>query len=83
MHDFAHEVSAEEVRNLTQEFEFLRLLTNISEVPQEELIAATVREARTLIDADEEFLVTAGQTLSSIFRNDYDRLLNILKRLRT
>lgn len=82
VHDFVYRAEADAVRDLTSSFEFLRLLTYVSDVPQDELIAATIREARAQIGAGEEFLLEAGKALSSIFRNDYERLLSVLRKLK-
>lgn len=49
VHDFVHQATADEVRELTGDFEFLRLLSNVSAIPPDELIAATIREANATL----------------------------------
>ena len=82
VHDFVYQAQTEEVRQMTSDFEFLRLLVNVSDVPQDELIAATIREAHIVTGLDDQFLVEAGKKLSSILRSDYDRLLAILRKIK-
>lgn len=82
VHDFVYQATEEEIRELTSNFEFLRLLLNVSAVPGDELIAASIREAHLTLGRDPKFLVEAGRALSSIMRSDYDRLLTILKKIR-
>lgn len=82
VHDFVYQATQEEIHQLTSNFEFLRLLMNVSEIPSDELIAATIREAHIALGKNPTFLVEAGRALSSIMRSDYDRLLTILKKIR-
>lgn len=82
VHDFVYPASSKEVLSITEDFELLRLLTGISEVPADELIAATIREAHLVVGGDDDYLVDAGRKLSQIMRSDYDRLLSILKKIK-
>jgi hypothetical protein len=82
VHDFVHQASGEEIRQIINDFEFLRLLSNVSAIPSDELIAATIREAHVALGSNEEFLLEAGKALSSILRSDYDRLLTILRKIK-
>lgn len=82
VHDFVYHASRDEVNALTANFEFLRLLLYVSEVPADELIAATIREAHIATGSDDQFLVDAGKALSNVLRSDYDRLLSILTKIR-
>lgn len=82
VHDFVAPASAKDVENATDDFGFLRLLLNISKVPSDELLAAAIREAHSQIGADDRFLLEAGRSMSHLFRNDYDRLVCILKKIR-
>lgn len=82
VHDFVHQASVDEIRELTRDFEFLRILSLVTEIPSDELIAATIREAHVALGSDREFLVEAGKALSSILRTDYDRLLTILRKIK-
>jgi hypothetical protein len=58
------------------------LLSTISEVPSDELLAAAIREAYKARDCDYAFLVSAGQALSNLLRSDYDRLVCVLRKIR-
>ena len=82
VHDFVYNAEAEEIMAVCEGFEFLRLLANVTEVPTDELMAATIREAHRAAAAGDEFLVEAGRALSYILRTDYDRLLAILRKIR-
>jgi hypothetical protein len=82
VHDFVYQTEASEIEELTEGFEYLRLLTTVSSVPVDELLAAAVREAYRARDNDYDFLVSAGQALSNLLRADYDRLLCVLQKIR-
>lgn len=82
VHDFVAPASAKDVQLSTSDFGFLRLLLNISKVPSDELLAAAIREAHAQIGTDDLFLLEAGRSMSHLFRNDYDRLVCILKKIR-
>ncbi len=45
VHDFVYPASDEEIRKVTQGFDFLRLVATVTTVPQDELAAASIREA--------------------------------------
>lgn len=81
VHDFVFLAEKEEVQRLTEDLGFLRLLTNVISVPTDELLAAAIRQARHAHD-DDTFLVDAGKALSHLIRDDYDRLVSLLKKIR-
>lgn len=82
VHDFAYPATTREVQEITEELDFLRLLCGVTEVPADELLAASIREAYQCRDHDYDFLVAAGQSLSHLLRADYDRLLAVLRKIR-
>jgi hypothetical protein len=82
VHDFVFPASDNEVLSLTETFDFLRLLLPVSAVPVDELLSATIREAYQIHKGDYAFLVAAGQALSQLLHNDYDRLVSLLKKIR-
>ncbi len=82
VHDFVYPASDEEIRKVTQGFDFLRLVATVTTVPQDELAAASIREAYKANGKEYSFLVEAGQALSHIFKNDFDRLVTILRKIR-
>lgn len=81
VHDFVWTMNAEEIRLASSDLEFLRLLSWVSSVPGDELMAAAIKEASKARNNDYQFLVETGQSLSKIFRDDYDRLLALLKKI--
>lgn len=82
VHDFVYQSSEQEILELTGRFDFLRLLMNVNAVPADELLAATIREAQQCTNRSEDFLILAGQALSQLLQNDYDRLLSMLRKIR-
>jgi hypothetical protein len=82
VHDFVYETTASEILELTEGFEYLRLLTTVASVPADELLAAAIREAYRARNEDYDFLVAAGQALSNLLRSDYDRLMCVLQKIR-
>jgi hypothetical protein len=82
VHDFVYGATPEAVLALTEEFDFLRLLASASTVAPDELLAATIREAYGVRQEDYQFLVRAGQALSQLFRQDYDRLVCVLRKIK-
>ncbi len=82
VHDFVYKAIDEEVAAITEDLDFVRLLSRVSRVPSDELIAATIREACSARGGDYDFLVQAGQSLAQTFRDDYDRLSSVLRKIR-
>lgn len=82
VHDFVFAAAADEIIEVTQSLEFLRLLSSVSSVPVDELLAAAVRHAYLASSQDYSFLVKAGQSLSHLFREDYDRLMSLLRKIK-
>ena len=82
VHDFVYVSSMNEVAELTFDFDFLRLLMHVNAVPSDELLAATIREAQQAASQPDSFLVAAGQALSKLLQNDYDRLIALLRKIR-
>ncbi len=82
VHDFVYQAGDAEIEELSEGFEFLRLLTSISSVPTDELLAASVREAYRARGNDYQFLILAGQSLSNLLRSDYDRLISVLRKIK-
>ncbi len=82
VHDFVYPLAAEQICAATVNLDFLRLISAVSTVPADELIAATIRKSSEARGNQYEFLVEAGQALSHLFRDDYDRLLAVLRKVR-
>lgn len=82
VHDFVFGADPEEVEALTLDPGFLRLLTNVLSVPTDELLAAAIRQAESCHRDGHTFLVEAGKALSHLIRDDYDRLVSLLKKIK-
>jgi hypothetical protein len=82
VHDFVYHASIQQIELLTEQFDFLRLLANVADVPADELLAAAIRAAYQARNNDYAFLIAAGQGLSSLLRSDYDRLVCVLRKIR-
>lgn len=86
VHDFVFVADPDEVADLTADQGFLRLLTNVQSVPIDELLAASIRQAQACHrDCKKDyhaFLVDAGKALSHLIRDDYDRLVSLLKKIK-
>ncbi len=78
IHQAVHHCDTGEVLHFTEQFNFLRTLLDITAVPVDALIAATIRESYRLRQADRAWLVQAGRFLSLLLKDDYDRLQVIL-----
>ena len=76
--------SAEEVFYFTQGSEFFRLVTNASEVPTDDLLAAMLRYAAMAYNEAEryQFLVNCGRQLTRALSKDTQRLSSVLTLIR-
>jgi hypothetical protein len=68
----------------TQRFDFFRLVLNTSEVPTEELLAASLKVAAAARPPREQrdFLVSAGRRLAQLLSHDLTRLNHLLRLIR-
>jgi hypothetical protein len=82
VHDFVYPATNAQIESITEEFDFLRLLKDVTDVPSDELLSAVIREAYAARNNDYSFLVAAGQSLSNLLRSDYDRLVCVLRKIR-
>lgn len=82
VHDFLYRCTGDEVRAATADLDFMRLIAGVSSVPSDELIAAAIRAASLARGQEFDFLVKAGQALSHLLRDDYDRLVCLLKKIK-
>ena len=82
VHDFIYAAEKEELKRITENLDFVRLISGVSSVPSDELIAAAIREAASARNQDYQFLKRAGQSLSHVFRDDYDRLVTVLRKIK-
>ncbi len=75
----------ETIRTFTKDADFFRLVLNTSEVPTEELLAASLRHAARAYPAREQrdFLVRAGRRLAQLLSHDLTRLNHVLRLIKT
>ena len=81
VHDFVFVLDREEVVELTESLEFLRLVSLAPGAMQDELVAAAIRSAAKARHEEYQYLVDAGQHLSKLFREDYERLGSVLRKI--
>ncbi len=69
------------IYNFTRKFDFFRLVLNTSEVPAEELLAASLKYAASARPAREQrdFLIQAGRRLAQMLSYDLARLNHLLR----
>lgn len=83
VHEFVYQATAAEIVALTEDLDFVRLVARISAVPTDELIGAAIREAANARGGDYPYLLRAGQSLAQTFRDDYERLSSMLRKIRS
>jgi hypothetical protein len=81
IHQAIFKCSAEEVARFCQQVEFLRTLLHVGTIPVDELIAAVIRQCFQALRRDRTWLIRAGQQLSLLLRDDYDRLSAIIRKI--
>ncbi len=82
IHGFVYLCQPDEVKEFSQSFGFLNILTSAAlPVPTEELIAAALRQMSRAHEDSRAFLVAAGKELANLLSSDFIRLKNILGRL--
>ncbi len=82
VHDFVFPLQDEELLQISENLDFLRMLANVPGVPTDELLAATIRFAAAARHNDYKYLVNAGQHVSQLFPNDFDRLGSVLRKIK-
>lgn len=81
IHQGVYHCEQEEIIQFTEELDFLRTLLDVRSVPVDSLVAAVLREIYRLRQADRDWLVQAGRKLSTLLKDDYDRLRYILSQV--
>ncbi len=82
VHDFVYPVGRAELAQLGDSLDFLPLLMRVSAVPQDELLASCLHNIASVRNDEYDFLVGAGRQLSQLYRNDYDTLTALLRKIR-
>jgi hypothetical protein len=81
IHQSVYHCDAAEVVHFTESLDFLRTLLQVKDIPVESLVAAAVRDVYRLRKANRDWLVNVGRTLSTLLKDDYDRLRYILSQI--
>jgi hypothetical protein len=81
IHQGVYRCEASEIIRFSEQLDFLRTLLQVKDVPPESLTAATVREMYRLRQANRDWLIKVGRTLSILLKDDYDRLRYILSQI--
>ncbi|MBF2047243.1 MAG: HAS-barrel domain-containing protein [Leptolyngbya sp. IPPAS B-1204] len=81
VHQAVYYCEPEEIVHFSQQLDFLRTLLQVNGAPVDSLTAAAIREIYRLRQADRDWLVQAGRTLSLLLKDDYDRLRTILSQI--
>ena len=73
-----------EIRNFTQQFDYMRLVLNASQIPADELLIANLRQAAAVYPPEtrRQFLLKAGRELTRLLSFDLVRLDGILRRIK-
>lgn len=82
VHDFVFPLEEKELLEISENLEFLRMLSAAPGVPGDELMAATIRNAAAVRPDNYDYLVEAGQHITKLLRDDYDRLGSVLRKIR-
>jgi len=83
IHSFIYSCLAEEVKEFSQSFGFLNMLLNANpSLPQDELVAACLRQMSRVQEDSHDFLVAAGKHLANLLAGDYYQLKSILERIK-
>lgn len=83
IHSFVYPCSAREIIDFSQSLGFLNIIANTNlTVPQDELIAACLRQMSQHHENSAGFLVSAGKRLAAMFSDDFNKLTAILERIR-
>ncbi|MFQ3585983.1 MAG: hypothetical protein SNJ85_13890, partial [Cyanobacteriota bacterium] len=81
IHQPVYRCSEAEVAEFCSSFEFLRTLLQVGGIPADELVAAVLRQSYRILNRDRNWLLQAGRHLSSLLREDYERLSAILRKI--
>lgn len=82
VHDFVYMLENDEILEVSENLDFLRMLCGVEGVPEDELLAATIRHAAASRHDNYKYLVEAGQKVSKLLHEDYERLGALLKKIK-
>ena len=81
IHSFCYACDEREVKSLTANGDYVRTILGGSQLPGDDLIIASVRNAWEVRGFDMAYLVTLGKELSRLIRDDYERLSSLIRRI--
>lgn len=81
IHSFVYECTKEEVEKLSSEDFFLRTIISSPHVPVDDLVISSLHYAKGVRESDRDYIVRMGKSLARFFKDDYERLSSVLKRL--
>jgi hypothetical protein len=82
VHYSVYECDTDELARFCERSDFFRSVLYASQIPGDELLAATIRAAAQTRSDSRAYLVQAGRELASLLKDDYDRLSALLRRIR-
>lgn len=82
VHYSVYQCAEPELARFTASCDFFRTVLHNGQIPGDELLAATLRLAAHTHPDPRAYLVHAGREIASLLKNDYDRLIALLRRVR-
>jgi hypothetical protein len=71
LHEFVYPATKNDLEMIADNFDFLRLLSEVKLVASDELIAAAVRESFLIHNKSNDLLLKAGQALAQLFSKSF------------
>jgi hypothetical protein len=82
VHYSVYPCDAAELLAFCESSDFFRSVLFATQIPSDEVLAATIRNAAQAHHNPRSYLVEAGRELASLLKDDYDRLNALLRRIR-
>jgi hypothetical protein len=78
-------MTSEEILNFTEQLDFIPLILSADNLPADELLAASLRNAASVRHGPNQttYLIEAGRYCARLLSNDLNRLDNVLRNLKT
>lgn len=81
IHSFVYDCTREEVAELVSEDFFLRTIISSPNAPVDDLLVSSLIYAQEARNGDKDYIVRMGKSLSRVFKDDYERLSSVLRRV--
>ncbi|NMG07116.1 HAS-barrel domain-containing protein [Brasilonema sp. UFV-L1] len=81
VHQAVYRCESEAIIKFTEQLDFLRTLLSVNGAPVDALTAAAIRYVYQLRQAERQWIIQVGRTLSVLLKDDYDRLRFILSQI--